>query len=119
MSGTLPSCGDPKTISSLRTEHYRFLAISIWVWTLCTKYDVWNGHFDGTVDNSVVIMSVNGGIDKFETVSQFLTTDYDLWQETLHILKTIPVTTTLQRVKGHQDNMYAKVIQGPLNWDAF
>ena len=119
ITGGAPSCGDPQTISSLRTEHYGFLAIATCVWILCKRYNVTDGHFTSAVDNSAVVTRITSGLDGLETASRYLTTDYDLWKETLDLLDSLPVTVNLRHVKGHQDEMYSQGIQGPLTRDAF
>ena len=118
-TGGAPSCGDPHTISSLCKEHYGALAIVACVWMICKRHDIHGGHFAGAVDNSAVIIWINGGLDGLQTASRYLMTDFDLWKETFDLLRQIPVTANFYHVKGHQDSMYTDGFQGPLTPDAF
>ena len=117
-TGCALSCGDPHMMSSLRTEHYGALAIVACIWMLCKRHKIHSRHFAGAVDNSAVIIQINGGLDGLQTASWYLTTDFDLWKETIELFGKIPVTANFYHFKGHQDSMYTDSFQGPFPRDA-
>ena len=119
VSGAAPTCGNPLTVSSLRTEHCGALARLLWMWIIANKYDVQKGQVEGAIDNMTVLNRLNDGVDPEAGHQKHLATDYDLWMETVMIIKMLPVTYKLRHVKGHQDDMYKKGQEGPLNPDAF
>lgn len=119
ITGEAPTCGDPDTISLLRTEHFGALAGIIWIWILTKKYNIQDGVFEGAIDNLTVVTRLNEGIDPDAGHKKHLSTDMDVWNETVVVLSKMSVHCRLRHVKGHQDDMHKQGIQGPLPRDAF
>ena len=117
--GAAPTWGDPATISSLRAEHFGALAGLLWTWILVQKYHVTEGEIQGAVDNLTVVNRLNEGIDEGAGHKKHLNTDIDVWMESAEVMSCIPIKCHLRHVKGHQDDMYKKGVQGPLTRDAF
>ena len=55
VTGSAPTSGDPDTMSSLCTEHFRYFAGILVVWAVVQKYHISSGHVNGAVDNMVVV----------------------------------------------------------------
>ena len=119
VTGSALTRGDPDTLSSLLTEHFGYLAGVLVTWVVVQKYQVSQGHIQGAVDNMTVVQRMNDGIDPEVGHKQLLATDYDVWKETEHILRVLPLTASLRHIKGHQDDLHKKGISGPLGRDAF
>ena len=119
VTGSAPTNGDPDTISSLRPEHFGFLAGVLVTWVVVKKYQISQGHIHAAVDNMAVVQRMNDGIDPEVGHKQHLATDYDVWKETEQILQSMPITASLRHVKGHQDDLHKKGVSGPLGRDAF
>ena len=86
-------------------------------WALVQKYQIKTGFLKDTIDNLTVVSQRNDGIDLEAGHGTHLSTDYNVWRETGRILELLPINTWLH-VKGHQDGMHIKGIQGHLTWDA-
>ena len=119
ITGAAPTRGDPETIISLQTEHFGALAGFLWIWILVKKYEINGGQVDGAMDNLTVVNRINDGLDESRGHKQHLSTDLDIWKETVDLLSNIPITSKLRHVKGHQDDMHKNGQQGPLNRDVF
>ena len=119
LSGAAPTWGDPDTINSLRTEHFGVLAGLLWTWLLMTKYEVESAILEGAVDNITVVTRINTGIDNDANPKDTIASDRDVWDETMDLLKRIPIQCNLRHVKGHQDDLHKTGYQGPLPRDAF
>ena len=118
-TGSAPTSGDPETISSLCTEHFGYFAGVLVVWAVVKKYNITSGHVNGAVDNMAVVQRMNEGIDPEVGHKKHLATDYDVWKETEQVLSSLPITTALRHVKGHQDDLHKKGFSGPLERDAY
>ena len=101
ITGGGPMCGDPDTVSSLRPEHNRTLAGSIWMWLLEQKYNITSGSARSGLDNLAVITRLTSDTDFDGKQIHALATDYDLWNEHVQILKRMKTKVIFFHVKGH------------------
>ena len=112
--------GDPRTISSLRTEHYGALA------TVLLLQCIWNTHQTSEseggkvkihiIDNSTVIDCITKGIPQRITATSRMCQDYDVWATTMQVTENTPIKVITERVYGHQaDKLEASCgVRGPL-----
>ena len=119
ITGAAPTCGDPETISSLRTEHFGALAGILWIWIVTTKHNIEEGAFEGAIENLTVVNRLNEGIKLESGHAKQQQKDMDVWTKTEDLLAQLPLQYKLRHVKGHQDNSHKKGVQGPLTRDAF
>jgi len=108
--GSSRTPGDPKSICSLRTEHYGAFGIALLVQILCIRHSITatEGHLNFYIDNDTVIKRLKYGIQPEMGSIKYCKTDYDIWAETIHILESLPCTSAFTHVKGHQDDaLYA------------
>ena len=108
ITGAAPTSGDPDTISSLRTEHFGVLAGMVWIWILAQKFDITEGHVNGVIDNLTVVTRLNEGLNENEGHKKQLSTDIDVWKETVDLMSKTHITSKLRHVKGHQDDMHKR-----------
>ena len=82
--------GDPKSICSLRTEHYGAFGIALLVQILCIRHSITaaEGYLNFYIDNDTVIKRLKYGIQQEMGSIKYCKTDYDIWAETIHILES-------------------------------
>jgi len=101
--------GDPKSICSLRTEHYGAFGISLIVQIICIGHSITasTGYINFYIDNDTVIKRLKYSVRPEMGSTKHCKINYDIWIETLHILNCL-CTSILSHVKGHQDDaLYA------------
>ena len=119
IEGKSTTPGDPRTISSLRTEHYGALA------TVLLLQCIWNTHKTNEskegkakihIDNSTVIDRITKGIPQRMTATSRMCQDYDVWAATMQVTENTPIKVTTEHVYGHQaDKLEASCgVRGPL-----
>jgi hypothetical protein len=105
IEGKSKTPGDPRTISSLRTEHYGALA------TVLLMQCIWNTHQTNEseegkakihIDNSTVIDRITKGIPQRMTATSRMCQDYDVWAATMQVTENTPIKVTTEHVYGHQ-----------------
>ena len=101
ITGAAPTCGDPETISSLRTEHFGALAGILWIWILTQKYDIDSGTFEGTIDNITVVNRLNDGADTDDGHTKQLRADMDVWTESYEVLNKLPLQYKFRPTQSH------------------
>jgi len=116
--GSSMTPGDPKSICSLRTEHYGAFGIALLVQILCIRHSITaaEGYLNFYIHNDTVIKRLKYGIQKEMGSTKYCKTDYDIWAETIHILDCLPCPSAFTHVKGHQDEvLYASCkVRSPL-----
>ena len=105
--GSSMTPGDPKSIWSLRTEHYGAFGIALLVQILCIRHSITaaEGYLNFYIHNDTVIKRLKYGIQQEMGSIKYCNTDYDIWAETIHILESLPCPSAFTHVKGHQDEV--------------
>ena len=104
------------SMTSQTTEHYGLLGNVILLHCICSSHDI------KSEDNAKIVLYIDNkevgerGNRNFEpqNVSEYLTSDADLWALTSKLIKCLPIIVEIQWIKSHQDtNSDGQTKNGP------
>jgi hypothetical protein len=99
LQGAGPVDGHPTLMSSYRSELGGLLALLYLIHRICLSHQVTSGKVMIFCDNKGAL--ANTFRPKTPSLTQFLTTDYDLLEEAHKLIAIIPITIVTEWVKGH------------------
>jgi len=81
LEGSSMTPGDPKTICSLRTEHYVAFGIALIVHIICIRHSITaaTGYIHFYIDNDTVIKRLNYGVLPEMGSTKHCNTDYEIY----------------------------------------
>ena len=106
ITGDAATPGHPDTISSLRSEHFGALAILILLLAVEWKYSIEStGFLLIHIDNMEVVNRIKYGVDECFSAEKHAKTDFDVWNESHHIITMLNTCVCAKWVRGHQDSL--------------